>query len=176
MNIIKFSMPRRKIKIVELWLIINPRPHFMKAAMEICLNKAAQLICRRERARIKLHTLLSRCIIAGRTPYRFWNLGPACNPASIIAHRIMPIVHAIDVIPMKLQEAFPVTRRRHCPRRQMIRMMPYTMLIQQLLRKIRYSRHPYPLFACSFFSDSHSSILCAPSLCCDSALYSSSHF
>ncbi|WP_161601402.1 hypothetical protein [Paenibacillus luteus] len=48
MNVIKLSMARRKIKVVQLWLIEQPRSHLMEAAMQIGFYKAAQLVRSRE--------------------------------------------------------------------------------------------------------------------------------
>jgi hypothetical protein len=44
MNVIELRIARRKVKVIQLRLIVQPRRHFMKAAMKIEFNKAAQLI------------------------------------------------------------------------------------------------------------------------------------
>ncbi|WP_187768100.1 hypothetical protein [Paenibacillus sp. PL91] len=44
MDVIKLGMARRKIKVIQLRLIVQLRSHIMKTAMQIAFNKAAKLI------------------------------------------------------------------------------------------------------------------------------------
>jgi hypothetical protein len=40
-DVIKFCIARRKVKVIQLRLIVDPRRHFMKAPMQIAFNKAS---------------------------------------------------------------------------------------------------------------------------------------
>lgn len=77
--VIKLRKTRRKVEIIQLWLIEYLRPYFMHAAMQIRLNKASKLIQSGEGARIKLHPLFSSSIVAIGAPDTIWNLAPRCN-------------------------------------------------------------------------------------------------
>lgn len=48
MNVIELRMTRREIKVIQLRLIVDPRRHFVEAAMKIHFNKAPELISRSE--------------------------------------------------------------------------------------------------------------------------------
>ncbi len=128
-NMIKFRMTRGEVEIIQFRLIEETRPHFMKTAMKVSLNKTPQLIQRCKRPRVKLYPLLSPCIIAGRTANTLRNLVPRSNPSPVITPCIMPAVDTVNIIPMKTQESLAVSWRRHRSRHQMIRMMPNSMLI-----------------------------------------------
>ncbi|MBB3153360.1 hypothetical protein FHS16_003422 [Paenibacillus endophyticus] len=112
MNIIKLCMARGEVEIIQLRLIVETRPHFMEASMKVGLNKAAKLIQRLKRPRVRLYSLLSSGIVARGTTYALRHLAPWCNPSSIVAHRVIPAVHPINIIAMKPQESLAITRRR----------------------------------------------------------------
>ncbi|OBZ11176.1 hypothetical protein A7975_19640 [Bacillus sp. FJAT-26390] len=86
MDVIKLGIARRQVKVIQLRLVVDPRRHFMKAPVQIAFNKAAQLIDRRKRLRIELHSLLRSRIETTGTANAFRNLIPSRNHSSIVAH------------------------------------------------------------------------------------------
>jgi hypothetical protein len=141
MNIIKFRIARRQIEVVQLRVTRQLRCHRMQTAVQVHLDEAAQLIGRTERFRLIGDTLLRCSIIARRTPNGVGYAVPAGNRPHIVALAGIPAGNPINIVAVKSQKPFPVTWRRHGTGRQMVRMMPYAMLLQQCRREIRYARH-----------------------------------
>ncbi|MDQ0062401.1 hypothetical protein [Paenibacillus harenae] len=109
--------------------------------MQIDLDEAAELIHRTKRLRLIGNALLRCRIIARRPSDRIRYPVPPGNRIHVVSLTRVPVGDTINEIAVETQKTFPKPRRRHGTGRQMVRMMPYAMLLQQGRRKIRYARH-----------------------------------